>query len=422
MTNSSRIMMFEPQFRAGNADLRNSVLRLSQVLLDQEAANGRRRRARKEVDRAKFKTAVEALACNLIAAAATGSDSKLAIPRSHGVMWSPSTSPIYGSHFLSIIGLMSQLGLVEEGERGFRVSANVKMASTIIPTPELNRYLPLRPAAWRSIQQIDDDTLILLKTQKVNGKAESQPFSVNVRTRQLTRQISAINAVLREAKIEIDGLTDHLTLGEDGRIVVPFRRSLRRIFNNANWQHGGRLAGGFWMSMPRNERHRIRINDEESREVDYPQLHPRLAYARSQQPPPEGDIYDIFGDGTCREGWKRLFNAMLFSKGSLKNWPKETLQHFPKGTKLRVACDLLRKKHWPIANLFGKQLGFSLMKIESDLLIRVMTNLAARGCVCLPLHDAVIVGASHVKMAAEVMQEAFETGTGTSLRAIVSVK
>jgi len=27
-----------------------------------------------------------------------------------------------------------------------------------------------------------------------------------------------------------------------------FRRSLRRIFNNAKWQHGDRLAGGFWMA------------------------------------------------------------------------------------------------------------------------------------------------------------------------------
>lgn len=417
-------MMFETQFRAGTAELLKAIRRLSQVLQNHEAESGKRKRARKDTDKAKFETAVEALACNLIALAATGPESKLAIPRAHGVMWSGKAAQnrVYGSHFLAVIDLMSELGLIEEDDRGYRVSAMVRMASTIKPTDDLNDFLPISPPDWRSLQQIDDEALVLLKTHKIEGKAKSQTFNENVRTRQLARELSGINAVLREAEIEIVGLTDHLILGEDGRIVVPFRRSLRRIFNNSNWQHGGRLAGGFWMALPRGERHRLRINGEEVREADFRQLHPRLAYARALQPQPEDDIYDIVGDGTGREGWKRLFNAMLFSEGPLKNWPEETLKHFPEGMKLRAACDMLRAKHAPIAHLFGKQLGFTFMKIESDLLIRIMTDLAANGCVCLPLHDAVIVGRSHVEMAARIMRETFEAGTGCPFGAIVSVK
>ena len=140
---------------------------------------------------------------------------------------------------------------------------------------------------------------------------------------------------LRDADVEITGLDDGLLLGNDGQIVVPYRRSLRRIFNNENWQHGGRLAGGFWMSMARADRfERIRIDGERVADVDYRQLFPRLAYVRARAEQPEGDIYDVAEDGTGRDGWKKLMNAVLFSEGPLKNWPEDTRQHFPENTKL----------------------------------------------------------------------------------------
>lgn len=424
MSSHTSIMMFETQFRAGTDSLRNSARKLSAALLSHETATGRRTRARKAEDHEKFDIAVEALGCNLIVAAATGSEASLAVPRSSGVMWSGASksNPVYGSHFLVAIELLADLGLVEEGRRGFRYSPTQKMPSTIRATGDLNEYLPMCPPDWRSVQEIDDEVLVLLKGRKVDGSAEAQPFPANVRTRQLAREMRHINAMLRNAKIEIAGVTDSLSLDTSGHIVVPFRRSLRRIFNNSNWQSGGRLFGGFWLSMRRDERHRIILEGEETKEVDYRQLYPRLAYARAQQPQPHGDLYDILGDGTGRDGWKKLFNAMLFSKGPLKNWPKGTLQHFQKGTKLREACDMLSKRHAPVARLFGKEMGYSFMRIESDLLIRVMTNLAAMGHVSLPLHDAVLVAKSNVDAAAQIMREAFEAGTGTPFCAIVSVK
>jgi hypothetical protein len=114
-------------------------------------------------------------------------------------------------------------------------------------------------------------------------------------------------------------------------------------------------------------------------------------------------------------------NAMLFSDGPLKNWPEETLEHFPKGTKLHDAMDALRRKHTPIAPLFGTGLGFQLMRIESDILITVITHLFKSGVTALPLHDAVLVAKSHARTAKEVMQAEFQLRTGIN-RAIVSIE
>lgn len=414
-------MWFEPLFRA-KALLRRATDKLYAHLSEYEVASGRRKRARKEMDANGFRLAVEALACNLILLKATGNDAKLAVPRSHGVLWKANASPVYGQHFLTAIDLMADLCLINEDRRGYRVSAKSKMPSLICAADALAAHLPLAPPDWRSVQQIDEQALVVLKESKdEKGNAAALAFDETARTRQLAAQVRRINKNLRAADIEITGTDSGLSLGKDGQIIVPYRRSLRRVFNNSNWQHGGRLAGGFWMSMERAERfERIRIDGERVADVDYRQLFPRLAYVRAGAEQPDGDIYDVAGDGTGRDGWKKLLNAMLFSQGPLKNWPEDTRQHFADGAKIRATVEMLAAKHAPIAHLFGAGLGFQLMRIESDILIKVITHLSSVGVTALPLHDAVLVAESKVDVAADAMQAAFRMWTNSPC-AIVSV-
>jgi len=425
MTQSSNIMWFDPLLRAKTAELGQAIQSLRDTLLLHETNSGARKRARKKMDREKFDLAVEALACNLILLSAIDSGPKLAVPRSHGFLWpgDGSANPVYGQHFLSAIDGLASLGLIEEEQRGYKLSGRMRVPSLIRPSAALARHLPLAPPDWRSVKQIDGGALIILKEGKDDdGRAATIAFPETGRTRQLAGQMQRINEFLRNADIEVTGQNTGLFLGKDGQIIAPYRRSLRRIFNNANWQHGGRLAGGFWMGMERAERfERIRIDGERIADVDYRQLFPRLAYVRAGQPQPEGDIYNVAGDGSGRDGWKRLMNAMLFADGPLRNWPEGTLQHFPSGTKLRDAIEMLVSHHAPIASLFGTGLGFQLMRIESDMLIGIITHLANVGVTALPLHDAVLVAESKADVAADAMQAAFSMGTGSSC-AIVSVE
>ena len=64
--------------------------------------------------------------------------------------------------------------------------------------------------------------------------------------------------------------------------VDPGDRWLRRVFNNGHtdFRHGGRLAGGFWMDLPKALRRRaISIGGEPVAELDYRAMMPRLLYA-----------------------------------------------------------------------------------------------------------------------------------------------
>lgn len=423
MGSIQQTMWFEPLFRARPGALRLAVDALCSRLSQHEVTSGRRKRARKEADAKSFRLAVEALACNLLLLNAAGSCAKLAVPRSHSVLWKANASPVYGQHFLTAIDLMADLRLIEEDRRGYRVSSRSKMPSLISAANALADHLPLRPPDWQSVEQIDEQALIILKDAKdENGRAAALAFEDSARTRQLATEVRRINKYLRAADIQINSTDSGLSLGKDGQVIAPYRRTLRRVFNNSNWQHGGRLAGGFWMSMERTERfERIRIDGERIADVDYRQLFPRLAYVRAGKSQPDGDIYDVAGDGTGREGWKKLMNAMLFSEGTLRGWPEETRQHFPQGMKLRNAIEMLRRKHAPIAALFGTGLGFQLMRIESDMLIRVIAHLYKAGVTALPLHDAVLVAESKAYVAADAMQAAFTASTGSSC-AIVSIE
>lgn len=417
-------MWFDPQLRAKGAELHEMIRKLNAILREHESANGLRKRARKDGDRDKFALAVEALACNLVLLKAIDTDALLAVPRSHNFIWQGAggINPVFGQHFLTAINLLASLGLITNKQRGYRISAKVSGLSLIEPTTHLAEHLPLAPPDWRGVHQIDDPVLVILKEDKdIEGRAAAIPYRETAQSKKFANQVRRINKFLRDANIEVVGRSTGLSLGKDGQIITAYRRSLRRIFNNGTWKHGGRLAGGFWMSMERSQREDIRIDGERVADVDYRQLFPRLAYVRAGQPQPDGDIYDVFGNGTGRDGCKKLMNALLFADGPLRNWPENTRQNFPAGTKLRTAVEMLTARHAPVAKLFGTRLGFQLMRIESDMLIEIITYLASIGVTALPLHDAVLVAESKAEIAAKAMCDVFERWSGSPC-AIVSVR
>jgi hypothetical protein len=160
--------------------------------------------------------------------------------------------------------------------------------------------------------------------------------------------------------------------------------------------------------------------DEPVVNVDFGSLFPRLAYVRACEAQPKGDLYDITGDGSYRDGWKQLINALLFAERPLKQWPRDTREKLPDDVTLREAVTSIKAKHAPISHLFEHGLGFQLMRIESDMLIAVVTALFRQGITALPLHDSVLVARSHSEAAKSVMDAAFRQHTG-STRATVKI-
>lgn len=424
MTKDLQPLWFDPQYRVRSPELKSSIRALAKHLSETELSDGLRARARTDTARRNFFLSIEAIACNLLLLSLMSDDIALAVPRSHGFIWGKGrySNPVYGKHFLDSMDLMAKLGLLRKISTGYRRSATMKALSLVAPTKRLAKFLPLQSFDPNALERLDEPEGLILKTGKdEEGQSVPVEYRDTIRTKLMRGQVKRINKWLQKADIEVLDGGAGVHLGKDGQLVILHRRSLRRIFNNSMWHNGGRLAGGFWMSMSRAERfERIRLDGEPIADVDYRQLFPRLAYVRAQAEQPEGDIYDVAGDGTGRDGWKMLLNAMLFADRRLGNWPKDARKHFPAGMKLRDAIDMLKRKHAPIAHLFGTGLGFELMRHESDMLISIMAHLFKNGITALPLHDAVLVARSHAETAKQLMQDEFTLRTGSRC-AIVSI-
>ena len=381
---------------------------------------GRRQRKRKPDDRTKFRTAVEAIGCNLTSLALSETTLPLAVPRRSGVMWSASRyrHEAYGQHFLDALDLMThpEIGLAETVTRGFRLADGRRRQTTIRPTLAFLDAVEVKALDWSAFKRMEHPEVLVLHGPKdrKTGRSDALDYKDTATTRKLRSQIRTINTYLSAAPIILLPATQPPLL--DTLPVDPTRRTVRRIFNNGKWTEGGRLFDGFWETMPRQERFaRLRIGTvacaegEPIANVDFGQLFTALAYRQCNLPTPDGDLYDIRGDGSHRDGFKRLLNAMLFAQGPLTRWPQDTSSGFPRGTKLQAVLAAIRHHHASIAHLFGTGIGFTLMAIESAILIDALLRLFASGVTALPLHDSVLVAQSHENAAREAMQTAHWT-------------
>jgi hypothetical protein len=232
----------------------------------------------------------------------------------------------------------------------------------------------------------------------------------------LRAEMDRINAALDEADLRLD--TAALRGLPEASPIDPGDRWLRRIFCNghSDFRHGGRLAGGFWMGLPKAVRRKaVTINGEPVIELDFRAMMPRLLYAKVGHPfPADQDPYAIPGlPPQCRKGVKKLFASLAFGPTALQRWPQGCAKLFPKGTSREVVIDFLRRHHAPVAKHFGTLVGFELQRAESDIMVAILLTCFHRGIVVLPIHDAALCPASRADEVEQVMLETFKSKTGT---------
>lgn len=415
---------FEPDRRFAQDPLRDASKALSSHLLEYERQNGRRLRARKVKDHKTFLVAVEVIAANLIAASLTGRNVALACPRDHTAIWGGGRyrNEVYSQPYLDALKLMEANGLFQSVATGYRFSRKASRPTLVRASKALRRYFPIGEVRWSDLAIIPTGECIILKSAKDKGGAAALiSYRDTGPIRKLRDEVHRLNKWLAQANIEL--LPGHDSIDTEGQPIEPGRRALRRTFNNGKWTEGGRLSGGFWMNMGREERfRRIRIDGEEIANVDFKQLFIRLVYVLRDQRQPGGDLYDIHGDGTCRDGFKLLTNALLFADGPLKRWPEGCRAMFPPGTKLASLVAEIKAHHASVSDCFETGIGFRLFWIESSTLMRILHALFKSGITALPLHDSVLVAWSNAMAAKKCMAEAFKQLSGADGGAFVKIE
>jgi len=253
----------------------------------------------------------------------------------------------------------------------------------------------------------DEEVIILSRRKRGYGdKAERIDYKDNATTERFRKELRAINEWLDRADITFDAAAFE-------KPVNVRARQLRRQFTMARFDRGGRLFGGFWVNLPKLVRRKgIRIDGKEVVGLDYSALNPLLAYHVAVADPPEGDAYTLPGLEKCRDGVKRVFNAMLF-KHPVSRFPKGTRALFPQKVKCSDVTDAILQRHPMLKGVLSSpQAGHRLQFIESEIMMGVLRKCRERNIVALPVFDCVVVKASAEKAVGEIMQVEFKAATG----------
>lgn len=192
-------------------------------------------------------------------------------------------------------------------------------------------------------------------------------------------------------------------------------RTVHRVFNNDDWEQGGRFYGAWWISIPSKLRPLILIDGKPTVEVDYSGLNAAMLYAmdgKSIPSAPYEQRYSKWADKGARKLVKLAFNALLNADsitnissidGFRADFIGMTWQEF---LLYVVSCFPEFDHH------FGTGIGLQLQYRDSMLAEAVMLKFAAQGYACLPVHDSFIVHHALRDDLTSAMQEAFEVEFG----------
>jgi hypothetical protein len=288
-----------------------------------------------------------------------------------------------------------------------------KRRTVLEPKPKLLALLTAHHVTTLSLARAPNEELILLRRRKAkNNEFADSPSDdgefidyADSDSADLERnRMRRLNKFLASADVRIEG-------EDQPPPFKPFVRIFASHGLSETFALHGRLyrgqVGGWHQGLAKSERHRIRINGESVASIDFSSIHIHLAYAEAKTQVPEGDLYAIEGLDPIqhRPAVKIVMSAMLARKGDMKQLPHDARILLPKDWTASRIVAAIKHRHGPIANLFGIDLGISLMFRDSKILMATLEQLVDKKIVALPLHDAIIVQQSEIEKAKQVMQD-----------------
>lgn len=172
------------------------------------------------------------------------------------------------------------------------------------------------------------------------------------------------------------------------------RIHLVRVFK-ADWGRGGRLYGGFWIDMPRLDRATLLIDGEETCELDFKCLHPRMLYAKAGLEL-DFDPYVIPGfDHVSRDTGKKVFNTLVNGKTGKLSGRSACRKDFTTTAAMSEFAEAMVTRLEPIRNHLGTEAWGWLQTEDSEIALRVMERCMLQDIPVYPIHDGFLTKRVH---------------------------
>ncbi len=294
--------------------------------------------------------------------------------------------------------------------------------SRIWPAGELLDYFRGIPAQWFAYKPQPADKLIMMTIDSKRATKRLVRANEHPMIHQWRQNLYVINRFLLAQCIYLDIpdesiRTIRLTRQSEREGHIWFSKvELRRVFTSERFDHGGRFYGAWWQLVPKEFRPFIRINGEPTIEIDFKGMAIRTLYAREGETPPE-DPYSVpeGQDGKGDEGRaarKRYITAALNDKSKRHRPTREDLHTLGLSSSKELREQIIATQPF-LAPWLHSGVGIKLQYIDSEIAERVMLKLAAKGIVCLPVHDSFIVMDSAQNDLLDAMRQTYHEVTGT---------
>ena len=284
-----------------------------------------------------------------------------------------------------------------------------RIISHLIPTDKLKKEFNVTDIKVAEQDYLDYCPVIELRDEDKN----MVNYKLDDKVKGLAETVRKLNQTNEDAVI-LDG---------DGN---PLTNIYCRIFNE-NFDLGGRYYRADVLTIKNrgtNDRLKITIDGESVCEVDYSNLHFRIAAAQMGIPNdmiPE-DVYSELLEDSSNKVERQiikyavniLFNCNKESSaiGAIQKeinfMSKEDKEQYTLGNAKSV-ISLIRDSYPEFAYLFCNEEGFGLylQNADSHLATTVIEEMVGRGIVCLPIHDSFVVPLKHLNLLCEVMADSF---------------
>lgn len=378
------------------------------TIIDGMRAAEKRKRARKPEDEIRWLASIQALLANLVAGHLN------VIDRNRFVAVSFDRNA-YNGAVVSLVGitqckdyLLAQ-GYIEIAQGYYRLDRSgvdfFGRRSRLRATTKLRKLMDANEVNRRSLTRPVSDLIQIKKPIKGLGGIpkeieESRAILEAVNTRLADTNIKVHDAfvkLLENGNVESEGEAPD-ELNRKRAYAGDFTAtSLYRVFKY-DWKKGGRIYGGWWMSVPKIIRKHLTINNLPVVELDFGTMHPALLYRRIDKDCPP-DPYTVPGweSPNMRKLGKRTFNRLLNRK---EGDPHKRLQiRAANGDRELLIGSLPFKTYLssfihglkPIHPWLGTGIGIELQYEDSLLALRVLSAMEAANIAVLPIHDSFIV-------------------------------
>jgi hypothetical protein len=248
------------------------------------------------------------------------------------------------------------------------------------------------------------------------------PYEQTDLTEAMASLVNIINRVLLNHWADIELPHSKLMALRDKGVYLEktlySRRTVYRVFNNGTFDDGGRFYGPWWHSIPGELRSLITINGEDTVELDYSSMHPRMLYAYLRIECPD-DPYDVGLDPKHRDIVKKAFNALINAQGRISKFsnPEKgpVFDADEMGMTWSEFLNHIKSYHPKLKDHFSSGIGLKFQRIDSDIAETTMLHFAKENVPILSIHDSFIMRNGYEETLSKVMADAFKARTGSDI-------